>query len=217
MRQEACPSLDACSQADVHSSNGNGGSSDVAYLLKQGRHFAGPTWFRDRLTREVKKWAAFWAPKPFSISLLAEDVILQCFSFLGKLRTHEAERLQSWSTELFCKSTGSDSHREPNPHRTRASFYLHWNYKGSTETCIRVSPELSAGSLHADGERDGACLMGWVSIRSCNTEREMGRDSQALHVKLSSRGRQQSRWSFTGDGQTSGLTGTAGGGINASR
>lgn len=59
--------------------------------------------------------------------------------------------------------------------------------------------------------------MGWVSIGSRNAEREMGRDSQALHVKLSSRGRQQGRWSFTGAGQTTGLTGTAGRGANANR
>lgn len=62
--------------------------------------------------------------------------------------------------------------------------------------------------------------MGWVSIGSRNAEREMGRDSQALHVKLSSRGTQQGRWSFTGAGQTTGLqttglTGTAGRGANA--
>ena len=38
---------------------GNAGSSNVAYLLNQGRNFAGPTWFGDRLTKEVKKRAAF--------------------------------------------------------------------------------------------------------------------------------------------------------------
>lgn len=76
---------------------GNAGSSNVAYLLSQGRSFAQPTWFGDRLTKEVKKWAS----KLFSMPLLAEDEILQCFRFLAKLCTHKAEHLQSWSTGLL--------------------------------------------------------------------------------------------------------------------
>ena len=59
-RLDARQSLDAHSQADVHNPMaGNAGSSNVAYLLSQGRNFAGPTWLGHRATREVKKWAAF--------------------------------------------------------------------------------------------------------------------------------------------------------------
>lgn len=110
----------------------------------------------------------------------------------------------NWTSTKLKYRTFLKKHREWLTQGTKPAqdkCFLPFTYTGTTKALQNLrahqgGPELSAGSLHTDGERDGGCLMGWVSTESCTTEWEPGQDARLGAAGLST-GRRRGRRTFT--------------------